>query len=1505
MLIRHFRHCARITIKQLVITFLFLLFLLNSAFAHANNNSPILKFNRLTIKQGLSTNATHDIAQDKQGFIWIATQDGLNRYDGLNVIQYRKKSNNQHSIADNFIRTVFVDKDNQVWVGTNNGLSRYNRELDNFDNFYSSVDDSNTLKDNFIWDIYQNNEGVLLVSTDKGLHKYNAEKGYFVRILLTGFEKELQAIRTIFQDNNNRYWLGTYENGIFLADSSFENIRDLKEQNSQTSYIPAQTLHDIKIIDQQYWLATNSGLYILGEALQIIDHFNKKELASDIIRTINQVNNHVWLGSENGLNTIDLSTLDISTYQKENHERALSDNIILKNFVDVNNNVWLATYEGINFYNVNQEKSHHYLFNYNDNKKVIETMAETADGNIWFSTEYNGETYLESTRSTKGIKLSINEYIHTLIADKQKLWFIDVNQQLFQLDTQTKEIIKEEVFSQKSHINLSTGLYVKNNKLWFIDTAGKLICYDYTTQLFQQVRLTNQDYFSHLTLNNSNVWVLNNKQQLIKYNIENQQVTKYKLNNHTNFNLENTNNIVVSNTHAFLGSSSQGVAVINLDTLATVIFNEDNQLNNNFINAILLDENNNAWLSTNKGISYINIEENKALNFYENLAFNDNEFMENAAIKSKNNNLYFGGNNGFHRFTTNELLSIENNITPPIITHLYIANKKMEVGLNTNKATKFMLEKSIQSSQQITLKHAESPFSLDFISPNTYLPERTKYRYRLLGLEKDWIDSGVNNHRATYTNLNAGQYTFEIQAYDRYQPDNVKSTSIDIKILPPWWLSYTALFFYFALLALAVIYVIQQLRYKHQYNQQIKKSEERLKLSLWGSGDEMWDWNILDGKIYRSNIWGLLDFPQDGSRNLYTKETNIHKADIKRVQLALNAHLKGETQHFEEAYRVKNKKDQWLWILDRGKVVEKTQTEQPARMTGTIKDINSIKAAEEKLKLFAKCIENSSDAIVIYDRQFIVIDVNIAFETLTQKTKEKMLGTSMRFSQYSKEFNQQVKKHLLTKGNWSGEIKSLKTDGTFYITELNIDIIYDEDNKISNFVGVFSDITERKKNEEKLRRLANTDTLTSLPNRSFFQSNQNKLVTNKIPHALLVFDLDNFKKINDSMGHEMGDILLCEVAKRLKSIGREQDTVYRLGGDEFSMLISGTNDIHIITSLAKDILMTIALPIKLRSQEVVLYSSIGIVLYPEDGINSEELLKNADTAMYHAKNLGGNKYQFFNESMNKQAVKRLQVENLIRLGLKEDYFAVHYQPKIDIKTGKISGMEALVRFETPGKGIIGPNIFIPVSEETGQIVEIGEVVLRKACYATKKWLDDGLFNGQVAVNLSAVQFSQPNLVSVIAQILLKSGLPAKHLELEITEGTVMDSPQKAIEKMLQIRSMGVHLSLDDFGTGYSSLSYLRKFPLNTLKIDKAFVDDIEESEQGRNMVATIVTIAHNLGLDVVAEGVENENQLSFLANLRCEQMQGFLYSKPLSEKDFSSYLLSQQITNNSTNFHNL
>jgi len=1009
--------------------------------------------------------------------------------------------------------------------------------------------------------------------------------------------------------------------------------------------------------------------------------------------------------------------------------------------------------------------------------------------------------------------------------------------------------------------------------------------------------------------NNGSLWLLSSENDLLTFSTVDNKFSQINTPIKSIFNKAMISNISISKNTIILGSDSHGLMLLEKSNKKFTLLDENNSLNNNYVASIAFDSKENAWIATNKGIAVIPSKTNKVINFDTDYEINSPEFTKRASYLASSGKLYFGSPNGFYVFTPNDALQLKQNINTPIFTNLYVENKRIKILSSHNKKqknNKYSLIKHLNSLDLLELDHNQSPITFEFISPTPKLTAPVGYRYRLLELEQEWIDaateSGRNNNRATYTNLSAGDYIFEVQAYDPNHPEQTKTSQLNVRILPPWWLSTSAIIFYSLITLLFLVYVIQQFRNKQLYNSQIKESEERLKLSLWGSGDEMWDWNIKTDKVYHTNTWSNLAFPQDSTRNANAK-TNIHHQDLTRVKESLSAHLKDNSEHFEATYRVKDKNGQWIWILDRGKIVERDEFNAPTRMTGTLKDISHIKKAEERLKLFARCIQNISDAVVIYDRQFITVDVNKAFQRITGKSKSQMLGRTMSFSQYPSSFGKDIKKHLLTKGSWHGEVESLRANGSKYLTDLNIDVIHDDAGIVSHFVGVFSDISKRKETEAELRKLASSDTLTGLPNRSFFQANQARLVKNDINHALLVFDLDNFKKINDSMGHQVGDEILCQVANRMLALGRQNNTVYRLGGDEFSIIIEGTNDIHTITSLAKDILKNIALPYKLKNQEIVLYSSIGIVLFPEDGNSGHELLKNADTAMYHAKGSGGNKYQFFSDSMNKQAVKRLQIENLIRHGLKEDSFSVFYQPKIEIATGKIAGMEALVRFETPSKGVISPVVFIPVSEETGQIIDIGEVVLRKSCFATKKWVDAGLFDGRVAVNLSAVQFTQTNLVGQIADILKESGLPAKHLELEITEGTVMDSPQAAIDTMLQIRAMGVHLSLDDFGTGYSSLAYLKKFPLNTLKIDKAFVDDIEISEQGRNMVATIVTIAHNLGMDVVAEGVETNQQLSFLSGLQCELLQGYLYSKPLPTEQFQQYLLAHQIANESTSFN--
>ncbi len=690
-------------------------------------------------------------------------------------------------------------------------------------------------------------------------------------------------------------------------------------------------------------------------------------------------------------------------------------------------------------------------------------------------------------------------------------------------------------------------------------------------------------------------------------------------------------------------------------------------------------------------------------------------------------------------------------------------------------------------------------------------------------------------------------------------------------------------------LALAHLSIVRMRRYQSK----LEQSEERLRLSLWGSGDELWDWDMQAGQLYRSSSWHQpLEKPGD-SQQFPPNRSEIHPQDVERVTSSLQQHMHGMTPIFEASYRIKAANGQWVWVLDRGKVVQLNEQGQAIRMTGTLKNIQQLKETEERLSLFARCLDNISDAVMVCDTNFALLEVNPAFVSMTGKSRESVLHSVFELSLYPARFLHEIRQSLLEQGYWAGEIEDKRHNGELFQAELSFDVIKDELGQVQQFVGVISDISERKKREAELNRLADTDTLTGLPNRARFSSHLSQLVREQVEHALLVFDLDNFKKINDSLGHELGDTLLCKLSERLSLFTRFKAKLYRLGGDEFAVVLENTNDIHSITSLAKDLLKQINLPFFIEQHELAITSSIGIVLYPEDGHDPQALLRNADTAMYHAKHEGANRYLFFNDSMNKLAVKRLQVENLIRHGLKEDYFTVFYQPKMDIVTGQLVGMEALVRFITPKKGLISPASFIPVAEETGQILEIGEVVLQKTCEDVKRWIDMGLFHGRVAVNLSAKQFMLPFLCEQIDDILQRSELPSYHLELEITEGTVMQSPTLAIDTMKKLRARGIHLAMDDFGTGYSSLAYLKQFPLNTLKIDKAFIDDMNTA-RGRNMVDTIVTIAHNLNLTVVAEGVEQAEQLQQLKQLRCEIIQGYFYSKPLSAHDFGLFLKQQK-----------
>lgn len=451
--------------------------------------------------------------------------------------------------------------------------------------------------------------------------------------------------------------------------------------------------------------------------------------------------------------------------------------------------------------------------------------------------------------------------------------------------------------------------------------------------------------------------------------------------------------------------------------------------------------------------------------------------------------------------------------------------------------------------------------------------------------------------------------------------------------------------------------------------------------------------------------------------------------------------------------------------------------------------------------------------------------------------------------------------------------------------QVTLSPIENEEGIIEEIVGSANDITELKNAELKIKHLAYHDSLTGLPNRRMFQEelNNNLSIAKEKDKllAVLFFDLDRFKNINDTLGHTTGDLLLKKVSERLLKLAPDKNKVYRLSGDEFIILLTNFNDTNYIREIAKSVIKSFENPFQLKGKEFYITTSMGISIYPSLGQDFESLITNADLALFYAKSQGKNNYQFYNEKLNSQQNEKLSIEMYLHKALGFEEFILHYQPKVDIESGKIVGTEALIRWIHPEFGFVSPSTFIPVAEESGLIVPIGEWILKEACRQNKEWHDNGFPYLGIAVNISGLQFIQPNFVETVEKILKETGLDPKYLELEITENMLMQNSEDNLETLLQLKKMGVTLSIDDFGTGYSSLSYLKKFPVDTLKIDRQFIKDIPIDEKDLAIVESVINLSHNLKFIVVAEGVENEEQTGFLKGKKCDQIQGYFYSKPL------------------------
>lgn len=685
-----------------------------------------------------------------------------------------------------------------------------------------------------------------------------------------------------------------------------------------------------------------------------------------------------------------------------------------------------------------------------------------------------------------------------------------------------------------------------------------------------------------------------------------------------------------------------------------------------------------------------------------------------------------------------------------------------------------------------------------------------------------------------------------------------------------------------------------------QANRELSSTGQRLQLALDASRIAMWEWNIETNVAFQANLRELLGYNSDGTIRSSSELIDlIHPDDIATTNQALVHHLKGHSAFYQGTYRMRHADGHWVWIEDHGQVVARDANQNAKLMIGTRRDVTEARMAEEQNRLAASVFENAPEGIEIFDPEMKFLTINESFTSITGFTKEDVVGQCLlnfgddkNRALYADIFNT-----LQSEGVWHGEIMQPRKNGEIYPMQVQLHAVYNDNNQLVNFVGMFTDSSQRRIDEEKLQFLSNHDRLTGLANRNQFREtlqrhlSMARLKRDKV--ALLYMDLDRFKPINDTLGHEIGDAVLKQCAQRLIDCGLESEQVARIDGDEFTVLLPHQDQAD-VEALCQRMIQSIKQPFNISGHELLLGTSIGISLYPDSAKDARTMISQSDIAMHQAKRMGGNTYQYYSSDMRMATVEQLALETSLRKALSRNEFVVYYQPKLDMADGVIRGAEALIRWQHPTMGLLMPGTFIPLAEEAGLITEIGEWVLFEAARQTAHWHHQDIASIATSVNLSAQQFRSSDIVELVRRALKETSLPAHQLEMELTETLLMDDLDSNIAVLKKLRKLGVGLSLDDFGTGYSSLSYLKRFPIDELKIDRAFVMDLEHNKDDAAIVQAIITMAHSLRLRVVAEGVETQPQLEQLRAMGCDTIQGYLISKPVPAAEMEVLLFQQR-----------
>lgn len=1464
--------------------------------------------------------SVRDMLLDQQGFLWLATDSGLNRFDSNKVVQLRSS---QYRLKELSFGKIIEDSEGRIWAAASDaGIYRYDPQTGFFELFMPLPRTSEQERPPRLVDITEYDANTLLFSMNDSLYRLpldtaipeklfnlsestginggwlrtllvdeqqifigafnglihfdiNTRRYQYLPYLTDGHRNRDQLHVKYLHIHQDRLWIGTLE-GLYSI--NYADISGYLQQ--QTAYkpqlhIPARNIWNMLWQDDQALVATDDGLlrYLpqQNDQQRLILRFSD----SDQDLTDNNITDIVadsyggyWLASrDHGAYYWHPRSESFSQISSAPHSphNLLSNNRVYS-VATQNNKLWVGTANGLNQLDLAAGTSRQFFVN-QDSKTtwhagtVISLFPEASD-RLWFSSA-SGLNYFDATAGALLPLPNTEPAQQRLLGPGSSYYYYHQPQNTFYFTTvndflryqpQTGEVSQVKAF--RDHLQRS----------YYSGILGQL-----------------PGQPAHL--------VVGAADQLWLYDTQTGQLKRFFQHNRYMPELQRRPDSMLQDKNGILWVGFPGLGLLGFDSRNQLLkyhFSTENKLSSDVVYALQEDEDRQIWFSSHHGLARLNPDTLQIEHFTKSDGLKVHEYNGKASTRLPDGRLVFGNMRGL---TLIEPEKLQTQQQPPrvVITDIgLLSGEKKQRAINLN-------------SEQITFSHNDLGIQLHFSSLNFRDSHKMRYRFWLQGPRTLNYPEQTSNE-VIFPQLASGQYVFHVVAISPETGQESAPARLFLNIKPAPWLTPWALLLY-ALLAAFLFYRFYQFRRKQHLlisiaHNKVKVSEQRMKQALESVNSGAWEWQQQKDVLYASRIYTMLGYPEKMNPvSLQQHIELVHPDDKSQVEQHWQRFRQNPEQGFDCTYRLRHKKSHWLWFRDQGKVTEFDEENQISKVMGTFSNITESRATMEKAKLFGEAFQQTRDWVVILDAQQKVIAANQSFSAAfgsVEQHQDQPQPHHLGISLTRRRFYARKLRELNPGEHWQGEERIITPDGLERPTLLNISAVGEQ--QVSFFVLVFTDITAQKLAEDELRYLANYDALTGLPNRALLMDRIHHGIEQarreKRSLALCFIDLDKFKQINDSLGHDIGDLLLKEVARRLSLTLRESDTIARLGGDEFVVLLEGYKNEDNISHVARKMLSVVSEPMQLATHTVGVSPSIGIAVYPSDAFNGSELLKHADVAMYHAKEAGRNNFQFFTAEMNEKAHMQLARETRLRKALQQNEFVNFYQPIINSRDQQIVGAEVLLRWKS-SSGMIPPSEFIPLAEELRLIINMTQQLLERALADLQQWWQAG-YPLYLSVNLSTRHLEQPALAEQTRRLLEKYQLPPHCLRYEVTESALMRDHQSAIETMLELNKLGIQLALDDFGTGYSSLKYLKELPIDAIKIDRSFVQDIGIDSSDETIIDAMLSMASSLGMYCVAEGVETEQQLAFFTRRQCYLIQGYLFARPMPADELSELLTADR-----------